>query len=182
MYPDVEVLKTHTLDLSQAELNSTSKIIISVRDPRDSISSSIQRYKKEPTIDVVKEQIKEFKEHGMQQVLDVCERGNVLVLKYEDFAFNIDKLFSEVELFMGESVTKRKKRYIKDAFAIENMDRKSKALGDFENYDKSDHIHGRHISQFKGKVGYYQNFLSIEMIDVINESFPVFMKKFGYLR
>jgi len=166
MYPDSEVIKSHTLGATREEHGDSAKIISSIRDPRDSIASYIQAHKLEPSEAVVRGLIDVFNEQGMSEVIDIYKNPNVLLLKYEEFAFDLDYLFDQISQFLGEiENTEQMKISIGKQFSIEKMEAKSKALGDFVNYDEADHIHGRHISKYKGQCGYYKSFLTPDLIE-----------------
>ena len=56
--------------LSKFEKNYRSApVVVSIRNPLDSISSSIQRYGKDPTDEVIKEQIQEYEKEGLWDIL-----------------------------------------------------------------------------------------------------------------
>lgn len=179
--PQRRVLKTHNLIAKYLKESNEVKIIISVRDPVDSISSSIQRYSQVPTHDVVVDHIKRFECHGIWQVLEVKDYSNVTILRYEDFAFDWAYLFESLETSLGCVINQDVQRFCVSNYRLERVAKKANELGDFGNIDSKDQIHGKHISDFKGRVGHGHKNLSPEQIDLINESFRPYSEAFGYL-
>jgi len=179
--PQRRILKTHSLKAKYLKESNKVKIIISVRDPVDSISSSIQRYSQVPTDDVVVEHIKRFERYGIWQVLEVKDYSNVTTLRYEDFAFDWAYLFESLETSLGCIINQDVRRMCLSNYGLERVAQKAKRLGDFRNFDTKDQIHGKHISNFKGRVGHGHENLSPEQIDLINESFRPYLEAFGYL-
>lgn len=179
--PQRRVLKTHNLIAKYLKESNEVKIIISVRDPVDSISSSIQRYSQVPTHDVVVDHIKRFECHGIWQVLEVKDYSNVTILRYEDFAFDWAYLFESLETSLGCVINQDVQRFCVSNYRLERVAKKANELGDFGNIDSKDQIHGKHISDFRGRVGHGHENLSPEQIDLINESFRPYSEAFGYL-
>ena len=179
--PQRRVLKTHHLKAKYLKESNKVKIIISVRDPVDSISSSILRYSQVPIDDVVMDHIKRFERYGIWQVLEVKDYSNVTILRYEDFAFDWTYLFESLETSLGCVINQDVRRMSFTNYGIEVVAQKAKELGDFGNIYSKDQIHGKHISNFKGRVGHGHKNLSPEQIDLINESFRPYSEAFGYL-
>ncbi|MEC8189685.1 MAG: sulfotransferase domain-containing protein [Verrucomicrobiota bacterium] len=179
--PQRRVLKTHDLKAKYLEESNKVKIITSVRDPVDSISSSIQRYSQVPTDDVVVDHIKRFERYGIWQVLEVKDYSNVTILRYEDFAFDWAYLFESLETSLGCNINQDTRRICFSKYSLERVAQKAAALGDFGNIDSKDQIHGKHISNFRGRVGYGRDYLSLEQIDLINKSLRPYSEAFGYL-
>jgi hypothetical protein len=179
--PQRRVLKTHSLKAKYLKEYNNVKIIISVRDPVDSISSSIQRYGQVPTDDLVVDHIKRFERYGILQVMEVKDYSNVTILRYEDFAFDWAYLFESLENSLGCVINQDVQRFCVSNYRLERVAQKAKALGDFGNIDSKDQIHGKHISKFRGRVGYGRDYLSPEQIDLINKSLRPYSEAFGYL-
>ena len=155
-------------------------IVASIRDPLDSISSSIQRYGLEPTDDVISDHIREYEKQGMWQLYEIWGKKNVLVLRYEDFAFDFDHMFAELEAFFKVAIPNQLKKRVVEEFSIDRVKQKAESRGEFANYDKEDQIHGQHISKFSGASGYYREFLSEQQIEHVYEHFKKIFVAFDY--
>ena len=158
----------------------TAPIVASIRNPLDSISSSIQRYGKEPTDSVIEQQIQEYQHLGMKDILEILDKPNVKILKYEDFAFNFAFMFTELESFFQQTIPANLKQQVLNDYSIEKVKEKSAKQGAFVNYNKEDKIHGQHISKFSGASGYYNEFLSPKQIETIQQHFAPIFKAFDY--
>ena len=167
--------------LSKFEKNYRSApVVASIRNPLDSISSSIQRYGKDPTDEVIKEQIQEYEKEGLWDILEIKNKSNVKILKYADFAFNFSLMFSELEEFFGKKIDAKLKKHVVKTYSINKVKEKSYDYGEFSNYDKENHIHGKHISKYSGASGYYSDFLERDQIEMVYRHFKDVFDAFGY--
>ncbi len=156
--PKHEVMKVHCYDTRRKSDFMSPKVVASIRNPLDSIASSIQRYEQQPTVEVVDEQIQEFDRNGMWDLLNLKGNSRALILRYEDFFDDWPYLFSQIEAFMGFRIDEGTKNDCIQSFSMETVERQAKLLGAFSSYDQETHIHGKHISEFRGQVGYGYNF------------------------
>lgn len=179
-YPNREVLKLHKLNHYQKSALCESCIVATIRNPLDFISSSIQRYEKEPTIRVIEQQLDEYERLGIWDLLELENNPRAIVLKYEDFIFDWDHAYRKIEDFLGEGISDESKKACLEKYSIEAVEKKAVSLGSFSNYDREDHIHGKHISKFRGKIGYYSEYLNEDMINKIYNRFTVIFSEFGY--
>lgn len=174
------VEKSHSLSVFQKSIFCKSQIVVSIRNPIDSISSSIQRFETTPTIEIIENQLDMFEQNGIWDVISIKNRPKVLILKYEKFAHDWTYMFSELERFLELTIKEETKEACIAEYNIDSVEKKARSLGAFANYDKVNHIHGKHISKFRGAVGYGKNYLNKQMIDRIYERFEIFFKEFGY--
>ncbi|MEO1003955.1 MAG: sulfotransferase domain-containing protein [Cyanobacteria bacterium J06638_7] len=177
------MIKSHRLSQYQTkEWFDTSKIICSIRNPCDAIASSLQRRSNNqaPSSASVKRQLEEFERFGIFDVVALHSNPNAMVLRYEDFYDNWDYLFSRIESFLQISISLGVRKRCMDELAIEVVEAKSRRLGGFSNYDKTDHIHGQHISQYRGQVGYGVDFLGREFSQQVYTRFQVVFEEFHY--
>lgn len=179
-YPQKKVIKTHGLKDLPAPMIRMSRIIMSVRNPLDTVSSSILRYRKEPSREFVSKQIKEIDERGIWDTLEFKGRANVLILKYEDFSGDFDYTFGQLEQFMRTPIPEDRQKVIKRDFSIESVEQKSASLGSFGTYDAEDQVHGCHVSRYRGASNYYQDFLGDEEIRLIYFHYRPIFDAFGY--
>ena len=166
--PKREVKKAHKLSAFEIRFRS-APIVASIRNPLDSISSSIQRYGKDPTDEVVMQQIEEYERLGMWDILEIQNKPNVKILKYEEFAFDFTFMFRELEDFFQQPIPQQLKQQVIDNYSIDKVKTKSDSRGEFTNFNKEDQIHGQHISKFSGASGYYMDFLSSKQIESIQK-------------
>jgi len=178
-FPDKEVKKSHKLGKFEKKYRN-APIVASIRNPLDSISSSIQRYGRQPTEDVVRQQIKEYENQGMWDILEIRNKPKVKILRYEDFAFDFKFMFSELEEFFQTPIPETLKTEVNERYSIDKVKKKSEDYGDFANYDKEDQIHGKHISQYSGASGYYKDYLGEDQIQLVYTHFKEVFDAFGY--
>jgi len=180
LYPDEKVIKKHKLDKFHKSIFCRSHILVSIRNPLDAISSSIERYEQKPTPEVIEKHIKEYEKNGIWDVLKISDLKRVCILKYEDFAFNWDFMFSNIESLVGRKFPQDRVMLCKKKYSIEAVIQKAESLGNFSKHDPTDHIHGKHISKSKGRPNHYIDFLSPDAANRAYSHFEPFFKKFDY--
>jgi hypothetical protein len=155
-------------------------IIMSVRNPLDTISSSILRYGITPTREAVSKQIKEIDERGIWDTLKFKDKSNVLILIFEDFSKDFDHAFQHIENFLRMTIRGDRKEIIRRKFSLEAVEKKASTLGSFNKFDTEDQIHGSHISKFRGASNYYRDVLGDEEIELIRSHYRTIFEAFGY--
>lgn len=131
-------------------------------------------------MEVVEEHIYELEKNGIWDLLALKSNPKVIILKYEDFAFNWDYAFREIEKFIGEEIATEARTQCVEKFSIDVVAKKAATLGAFSNRDLTDRIHGKHISKFWGRPGYYSEYLNREMIDKAYATFSPLFSEFDY--
>lgn len=96
-YPNV--LKVHNLRYSP-----NAKFISTIRDPRDILKSRLLIYEKPITHENIDIEINLMIKHGLQDLLIIKGKTNVLVLKYENFWNNYDYIFDHLEQFLNINI------------------------------------------------------------------------------
>lgn len=181
-FPERRVLKQHRLSTFQRSRLYRSPIVCSVRNPLDSIASSLERYQQQPTDQIIDEQIAMYEHQGLWQTLELIDNPRASVLRYEDFVNDWPYLFSAIESALGKTISPSAIRECYDRFSIDVVESRCKQLGHFDNYDPVDHIHGCHISQYRGRVNYFDRVLTHEMTVKIYEHFQPVFAAFDYPR
>ena len=163
-------------------INNTHNIpiVMTVRNPYDMVCSSILRYGHQITDQSVSRQIIELFENGLDVPMRFINDDNVLIFRYEDYIFDWDFTFNKLEEFLGE-IDESKKKEIVEKLEIKNIKNNiMNTMDSFSQYDKKTHIHGKHISEFNGEVGYSKKLLSKHQIQMIKTSFKEYNKTFNY--
>lgn len=172
-----DVSKYHIFDVDNA---FNIPIVMTVRNPYDMVCSSILRYGQQITDQSVSEQIMEISEFGLDVPMRFINDDNVLIFRYEDYIFDWDFTFNKLEEFLGE-IDESKKKEIVEKLEIKNIKNNiMNTMDSFSQYDKKTHIHGKHISEFNGEVGYSKKLLSKHQIQMIKTSFKEYNKTFNY--
>lgn len=179
-YPEKEIVKQHGLTDKQLSKDFTDPIIVSVRNPLDIVSSSVQRYGRRFEDHIITSQIEEIKNNGIFHVLNIFDYRNVLILKYEDFVYNWDYMFNEIEMFLEEEIPEDRKNICRIDFSIDNVKKQADRLGQFKSKDGKTQIHGMHVSKFKGRPDHYKETLSPAQIKRIYNVFEKIFEKFDY--
>ena len=103
-------------------------------------------------------------------------------MKYERFVNDFEYVFDRVEKFINRPIPEDRKQRIIHDFSLNEVEKKSKALGTFNKCDQKDQIHGNHVSLYRGTSGYYKRFLNPEDINHVYSHFSVLFETFGYER
>ncbi len=176
IFPNKNIDKKH----SYPENDQKFPVVVTYRHPLDSIASSIQRYELEVNQEILKQQVAEFEENGIWDVLKIKDDPNVLMLRYEDFVHDFRVIFNEIETFFNVQISEEKKQVINEKYQIKSVENVVKKMGNFENYDKVTNWHGKHISGYKGRPYYFKEFFEEEQIAYLEGAFERFLKELGY--
>lgn len=179
IFPSRRVEKRHTLSWFRLSLLSRSEIVCTVRHPLDTVASSLQRYDLPPSSEAIQRQLARL-DHRMQCALRVKNHPRALILKYERFADDFEFLFDSLEKFFAIAVDKGVRARVRDKYSIDRVKKVADSLGDFSNWDPTTHIHGRHISRYYGRAGYYREFFSGDQIDLLRRHCAAFIEAFDY--
>ena len=154
--------------------------VVTYRNPLDSIASSILRYKKKPTNDVIKQHISEFEKNGIWTVCEIRDNKNVLMLKYEDFVNNFDYIYNKLEIFFNVNISNDKRNLITKNYNIEAVEKITSYMKSYGEQDKKTLFHGDHININKGKPDFYKQFLSTEQISYLKNIYKDYLLIFDY--
>ena len=178
-FPKREVIKCHELSSFYKKYRQ-APVVASIRNPLDSISSAMLRYKQDATDEIVQDYILKYQNKRMEDILSVKEMKNATVLRYEDFAFNFSVMFNALEDLFEVKLDEALKSEVREKFDIQRVKSKSDKLGEFANMDAEDQIHGRHVSKYSGASGYHEEFLSKKQIEMIKHDLRDVFIAFGY--
>lgn len=181
IFHNKKILKLHNMSTIKKKISIP--IIVTVRNPLDSISS-ILRVNEEKSLNstIITEYINYFvNDAGIKDVLEIANKDNVLILKYEEFQNDFEYIFEKLEKFFSIEIKIELRNEIIHEFNIDKVKEKQSNLKNFSQYDKISHIHGNHISEYNGK-SYYEKLLDREYIDqIINDKIiNMYMSKFKY--
>ena len=177
--PTKKILKQHEISRFQKSRWNRSPIVCSVRNPLDSIASVIQAHGQTPSDEVIREKT-DIIAPAFRDVRDLLQQPRVKVLKYEDFAHDFPFLFREIEEFFGIAISEETRQAVRDKCSLSSVKAKAEQLGDFDNYDEEDHIHGRHVSDYEGASGYYSEFFTAEQMEKMYAELGDIFDAFGY--
>lgn len=176
LFPESVIRKQH--NLNNKDLNFP--IIATCRHPLDSIASSIQRYQLTPTNEVIEQQISEFEENGLSDLSSIAYLDNVLLLRYEEFVDDFETIFLGVEKFFNVTISLEKRNEIIAKYQITNVEKAIENMSSFEEYDKINHWHGKHISIYKGQPFYYRKYFQADQITYLKNVYKEFLLEFKY--
>ncbi|HDQ03831.1 MAG TPA: hypothetical protein ENN23_04560 [Deltaproteobacteria bacterium] len=176
VFPQRRIDKSHNYDPKYLKY----PVIVTYRHPLDAMASSIQRYDRIPSDEEVENQIKEFADNGIWDILKIRGQENVLMLRYELFYNNYDHIFAHLEGFFSIAIPAEKRRYIAAQYNIEAVDKIVRNYDAFHDYDSVTQLHGKHISAYKGNINYYREFFSPKQIDYLRKVYHKFLVEFGY--
>ncbi|WP_404787208.1 sulfotransferase domain-containing protein [Altericista sp. CCNU0014] len=176
VFPEKDIEKLHVYRYAILK----SPIVITYRHPLDCIASSIQRYGLVPTDEVIEKQVVEFEQNGIWDILRLRDEKNVLMLRYEEFVSDFDKIFEGIEVFFGIFIPLEKRKIIADRYQIKNIEKIVRSKNTFDEYDEVTHWHGKHISKYKGKPYYYKKFFQDGQIKYLKNIYKDYLTAFNY--
>lgn len=151
-----------------------------MRNPLDIIVSMLGVSELDPTPDAIDQKISELARQGMDDALWALNQNRVLVLRYEDFYGDSDRLFDSLHAFLGVSASQEARNEFEERFSIEAVKERAQSLESFDRFDADDQIHGRHISKKSGRPGAHLEILDQPTMIEISKRFPEFFEAFGY--
>ena len=174
IFPCRKILKTHTLPTTFFKI----PIIVTYRHPLDCIASSMQRFGEKPTDTTIQKHIELFKNNGINDVINIKNKKNVLLLKYEDFVDDFNFIYDNLEAFFSIDIKSEKRFELNNKFEIGKVEETIKNKKIFDDYDPLTHWHGNHISKYRGGVFYYNEFFNRAQIENISNAFSGFLTTF----
>lgn len=176
IFPEKEITKQHTY----RHIISRYPVVVSYRHPLDCIASSIQRYGLSPTNEVIEQQIIEFEENGISDILKIKNKKNVLMLRYEDFFDNFNNIYDSIDQFFDIKISCEMREDMTSRYQIQNIEKIVSSKNTFSEYDTMTHWHGNHISKYKGKPYYYQEFFTKDQIKFLKDVYSKYLSEFKY--
>ena len=153
VFPAKRISKKH----NYSKILKNDKMIVTFRNPMDSLASSIKRYKLEVNDVNIKNQILELKENGLDDLYEIFQNKNILKLKYENFYNNYDFIFNNIETYFNIKIHLEDRQRIKKKYNVEVVFNFTKQFQEFSEGDKSTNFHGSHISNSKGLLNSYKD-------------------------
>jgi hypothetical protein len=171
------VRKTHNMSVKNGQL-----YVITYRHPYNCIISSLLRNEKKINLLNIKSEISEYLKNGGKDLLknDLLKK-NILLLQYEEFFDNYEVIYNKLEKFLNINIDENKKIELSKKYHITNVKKITNKYKTFKEYDKTTHLHGKHISEYDGQTD-YKKILSENDIYVLkeNKSLNEIIKKFNY--
>jgi hypothetical protein len=171
------VRKTHNMSVKNGQL-----YVITYRHPYNCIISSLLRNEKKINLLNIKSEISEYLKNGGKDLLknDLLKK-NILLLQYEEFFDNYEVIYNKLEKFLNINIDENKKIELSKKYNITNVKKITNKYKTFKEYDKTTHLHGKHISEYDGQTD-YKKILSENDIYVLkeNKSLNEIIKKFNY--
>ena len=156
--------------------------VITYRHPYNCIISSLLRNEKKINLLNIKSEISEYLKNGGKDLLknDLLKK-NILLLQYEEFFDNYEVIYNKLEKFLNINIDENKKIELSKKYHITNVKKITNKYKTFKEYDKTTHLHGKHISEYDGQTD-YKKILSENDIYVLkeNKSLNEIIKKFNY--
>ncbi len=178
--PELEVPKRHDLSFLHRSPLCRARFIATVRDPSDIIASMLGVSELTPTPEAVDSKIEELARQGMADAIWLRNHSRALILRYEDFYGDFDRLFTPIEGFLGKRAEASARKDFERRFSIDAVRERAEKLQSFDRFDPQDQIHGRHVSRQSGRPGYHHEVLDPASIARIRERFARFIDVFGY--
>lgn len=153
------VLKVHNLNG-----NSTNWIVTTIRHPYNAIISAILRLERPIDLESLEYCTNEFlREGGLDTLRLNPDSPNVIILKYESFVDDYSYIVKKLNEKMGEGWSDKNLDEVLKGLSVENMIKIQNQHQDFYTWDSETHIHGNHISKYRGKTN-WEEILTEEQI------------------
>lgn len=175
--PTYKIIKCHPQQMVEFE-NSTHPIIITQRDPRDSILSYIrishfgkntELFESGLNLDILKSNINIWKnlENNLRHYVNNY-KGSSIILRYENFYNDYDYIFNELgKLIDLDDLSDSFKQQIIDSTNINKNKKHQEKFGtDFTKHSDDTGIHGGHIKHPQPKL--YERILNSEEQSFLN--------------
>ena len=159
------VRKTHNISVNNGQL-----YVITYRHPYNSIISSLLRNEKKINSLNIKSEINEYLKNGGKDLLenDLLKK-NILLLQYEEFFNNYEVIYNKLENVLNINIDENKKIELSKKYHITNVKKMTNKYKTFKEYDRTTHLHGKHISKYDGQTD-YKKILSENDIYVLKEN------------
>tara|TARA_Y100000389_G_scaffold154931_1_gene155524 strand:+ start:4565 stop:5176 length:612 start_codon:yes stop_codon:yes gene_type:complete len=171
------VIKTHNMSVKNGQL-----YVITYRHPYNCIISSLLRNERKINSSNIKSEISEYLKNGGKDLLknDLLKK-NILLLQYEEFFNNYEVIYNKLEKFLNINIDENKKIELSKKYHITNVKKITNKYKKFKEYDKTTHLHGKHISEYNGQTD-YKKILSENDIYMLkeNKNLNEIIKKFNY--
>ena len=174
----IKAEKTHKFDLLQK--SDTSRIVSTIRNPYDMVCSSIHRYRKPVSEDIVRETIQMFETYNFNTLLELKDHKDALILKYENFYDNFDYLLEDLERFFGAQIEPKSKEDFISNFSRKEVSKSISVLPKFGVYNPDTLFHGYHIGPDQGTPNSYKKYLNEKMMGDIHIAFSDIFSSFNY--
>ena len=174
----IKAEKTHEFDLLQK--SDTSRIVSTIRNPYDMVCSSIHRYRKPVSEDIVRETIQMFETYNFNTLLELKDHKDALILKYENFYDNFDYLLEDLERFFGAQIEPKSKEDFISNFSRKEVSKSISVLPKFGVYNPDTLFHGDHIGPDQGTPNSYKKYLNEKMMGDIHIAFSDIISSFNY--
>ncbi len=171
------VIKTHNFPKddffkSLEKENIEAKFIYTLRDPRDALLSGMDHYKKDTTSFRGYDTFERALPSTNRKMIEAAKWYDFnfkLLLKYEKFTLDIYKTLENISEYLNllnqSDFVNIEKNYSKDSYSSWN--------------NKAKNFSRLHFN--KAQAGRYLKEFNKEEIQIINDSFSGYLKKFGYL-
>jgi hypothetical protein len=177
---DILIIKTHEPSKAILFLTrfSRGRVLVSVREPRDSVASLMQRF------DHSFESALRDVRVGSKFVVDLSHEKETLTLRYEDGFADDERTVDQVARFLGVRLTKAARGRIFNSLTREAVQKKIEKLHKGETdpnaFDFTTQWHPGHVGD--GRVGKFKSVLTPAQQRKIESTTKDYARAFGYLR
>lgn len=124
--------------------------------------------------------INEIKENGFNDLLKVFNNEKYLKLKYELFYNDFEVIYKAIEDFFNIKISKQTKEKLNKAYNTDEVIKKTSKFENFEDYDKDNFFHGKHVSDTKGSPYAFKDYFNQEDLTYIENELNPIIKKLEY--
>lgn len=180
-----KILKKH-FKKENLLINSCTLYFCTCRDPYTNLESRIKTSRipiprEAFTRDLLESKARPIASSIMREfrvIKELCQKHNVVLLKYEDFEKDLDYIFRKIESKLHFKISSEDKSLLSKHLDKASVLKFCSKLDGFSSYDRQSHFHGNHINTFK--------FSESELNIIQQVARPIFLKEkellseFGY--
>lgn len=156
--------------------------VIAIRHPYNSIISSILRYGLKINEETIEKQLNQYLENGGNDIINKnLKENNIITFMYQDFKNNFEIIYNKLEEKLNINISSELREKINKLMKIDNVIKIASKFDNFGGFDKNNHIHGNHISKYKGETDYKQ-ILTENQLNILktNDNLNMIIKKFKF--
>ena len=155
-------------------------LVITYRHPLDCVASAIFCSGHQPEDQILDEKIAELDQRGIWDLPRIKDHPRVLLLRYEEFQRDYDRIYTELERFFKIHISTQRRHRLNAKYGLPAIEKKIADKASFEEYDAVTLYHGRHISKFKGRPYYYREVFNRDQQRYLYDHYRTFIEQFGY--
>lgn len=174
--PGKTVVKVHTYSSHYRNV----ALVATYRHPLDCIASLIQVAGKKPDDDEVLKAADTYDKNGGNDILILKKHPHHLIFRYEIFVDDLTSVYDSIERYFDVIIKPNLREQLSHKYSIDEASKIAAKQESFTAWDPATKLHGNHISRFRGRPAYYNEFFSLKQIALLKSRYTKHLKTFGF--